>query len=52
MVNDPESSWRDEDGTLRCLAFNVTKQGSCDAVLDERGECPRQLEHGDSSDAR
>lgn len=38
--------------TETCEAFNVTRAGMCHTPLDERGECPKQHEHGDEFDLR
>ena len=46
-ADDPLMSWRDGDDVLRCLAYNVRREGSCDAPLNERQEGPRAFEHGD-----
>lgn len=32
---------------MECEQFNVKRQGMCKALLDERGECPEQGDHGD-----
>lgn len=32
---------------MECEAFNVERLGMCKRSLDERGECPDQLDHGD-----
>lgn len=33
--------------THRCEAFNIKRMGMCREPLTERGECPRQGDHGD-----
>lgn len=35
---------------VECETYNVTRQGMCLALLDLRGECPKQGEHGDEFD--
>jgi len=36
-----------DEEDYECEEFNVVRQGMCKATLDDRGDCPDQLEHGD-----
>jgi hypothetical protein len=50
--SDLDYSWTDEDGNQRCGRYSSKRHGGCDTPLDERGECPRQGDHGWSNEVR